>query len=300
MPTLKCRVMKPASFAYLQPMSLRDALAAKQQHGEDASFLAGGQSLVPAMNFRMAQPQILIDINGLADCAGVEILPSAVRIGALTRYRDLERHGELLALFPIFADVLPVLAHPQIRSRGTIGGNLAHADPASEMPAVMIALGARIKAASADGERWINAGDFFTGPLSTALLANEMLVQVEIPVCPAGSGMAFSEVSRRRGDFAIAGVAVAMTLASDRVSALRVGLCGVADRAILAPEAASMIGQEPTDAALVDLALRIAEGLDPPGSLQAAPGYQRQLAQVLCERTLKLARDRAFTFAESA
>jgi carbon-monoxide dehydrogenase medium subunit len=291
--------MKPASFDYLQPTSLQAALEAKHQHGEDARFLAGGQSLVPAMNFRMAQPQVLIDINGLTEYAGIEIGATGARIGALTRYRDLERHGALLAMFPLLADALPLLAHPQIRSRGTIGGNLAHADPSSEMPAILIALRARLKAASLAGERWMEAETFFTGTMSTALQQDEMLVQVAIEALPSGSGMAFAEIARRRGDFAIAGVAVAMTLAGNTCESLRVALCGLSDHAFLAPQGQSLIGAEVSDAALEQIACAIAAALDPPGSLHAAPGYQRHVARVLCESTLRKARDRALMLVES-
>ena len=285
--------MKPASFDYLRPTSFAEALSAKARHGEEARFLAGGQSLVPAMNFRMAQPAVLIDLNGIAEGAGIDMQSSGARIGALTRYRAMERHGALLDMFPIFAEALPLLAHPQIRARGTIGGNLAHADPASEMPAVLIALDARIKALSLAGERWIHAADFFTGALSTALHPDELLVQIDIAAHPAGTGTAFAEISRRRGDFAIAGVAVVMTLESDRCTSLRVAFCGVADHAFLSPRCKSLEGTVASDETLIALSHAIAADLDPPGSLHASAGYQRHVAQVLCERALLSARARA-------
>src|ERR1700683_557691 len=199
--------MKPAPFRYVAARSLEQALALKAEHGDEARFLAGGQSLVPTMNFRLTQPAMLIDINPLDELAGVRNGGDRVRIGALTRYRSLERDPMTAVKLPLIAEALPVIAHPQIRNRGTIGGNLAHADPASEMPAIVLALAGKLRAQSQRRERWIAASDFFVGALATALEADEMLMEVELPPVPPRSGMSFMEVARRRGDFALIGVA---------------------------------------------------------------------------------------------
>src|ERR1700726_1910680 len=174
--------MKPAPFKYVAASSLDHALSLKAEHGDEARFLAGGQSLIPAMNFRLARPAVLIDINGLGELSGVSRSRGAeIRVGALTRYRALERNGDFLKTCPLFADALPHIAHPQIRNRGTIGGNLSHADPASELPAVATAMEARLHIQAASGERWVAAPDFFLGSLTTDLRSDEMLVEIELP-----------------------------------------------------------------------------------------------------------------------
>ena len=285
--------MKPTAFTYLQAGSLAEALAAKALHGEEARFLAGGQSLVPAMNFRLAQPKMLIDIGRLEKLASIAHDAVETRIGAVTTYRALERDAALLARFPIFADALPLIAHAQIRTRGTLGGNLAHADPASEMPAIMLALGARFRVASQAGERWIPARDFFLGPLTTALEKDELLVEIVLPAPAPATGTAFLEVSRRRGDFAMAGVAAFVTMTDGACSAARVALCGISDRAVLARGAVSVVGSAGDAGSIATAAAEIAADLDPPGSLQASAGYQRHLAGVLAHRALTRAFARA-------
>src|SRR6202166_2172691 len=199
--------MKPAPFKYIPAPSLEQALALRSEHGDDAKFLAGGQSLLPAMNFRLARPAILIDINESGDLAGIGAPTDAVRIGPLTRYRALQRDAGFARAFPLIADALPHIAHPQIRNRGTIGGNLSHADPASELPAVATAMAARMRIKSAGNEREVAAADFFVGLLTTDIAADEMLVEVIFPEPKPRMGSSFMEVARRRGDFALAGVA---------------------------------------------------------------------------------------------
>src|SRR5882724_666584 len=206
------RLMKPGAFTYVAAESLDAALAAKAQYGDDARFLAGGQSLIPAMNFRLAEPAVLIDINPLATLAYVREAGGALTIGALTRNRTLERDALVALRQPLVAETMPHVSHPQIRNRGTFGGNLAQADPASEMPAVVLALGGRLKARSAKGERWIAARDFFVGALTTALRADEMLVEIALPALPPRSGTCFMEIARRQGDYAMMGVAAAVSL----------------------------------------------------------------------------------------
>ena len=287
--------MKPAPFRYIAARSLEAALAAKAQYGEDARFLAGGQSLVPAMNFRLAQPDVLIDINRLAELAAIKPGTDSVRIGALTRYRALERDPTIARDLPLVAEALPEIAHPQIRNRGTLGGNLANADPASEMPAIVLALGGRLRARSAAGERWIEAEDFFVSALTTALAADEMLVEIELPRIPARTGSAFLEMSRRRGDFALIGVAAVVTLAADGACRdARLALCGAGDRPVLAREAAqSLIGSRIAAPDISEAAALVQRAIDPHGNVHASKAFQRHLAGVLTRRALATATERA-------
>src|ERR1700753_1168717 len=209
----RARTMKPAPFKYIAASSLDQALSLKAEYGDEARFLAGGQSLIPAMNFRLARPEVLIDLNGLPELAGIgQSEAKTIRVGAMTRYRALERDQVFLKTCPLFADALPHIAHPQIRSRGTIGGNLSHADPASELPAIATAMRARMTVRSAKGERELDASEFFAGLLTTSLEAEEMLTGIVLPVPEPRSGSCFMELARRRGDFALAGVAVVLTL----------------------------------------------------------------------------------------
>src|ERR1700710_1919865 len=235
--------MKPAPFKYIAASSLDHALSLKAEYGEDARFLAGGQSLMPAMNFRLAQPSVLIDVNPLDQCAGIVIAGSGeVRVGALTRYRALESAGDFLKACPLFADALPHIAHPQIRNRGTIGGNLSHADPASELPALAVAMQARLRVKSAAGEREIAASEFFLGLLTTDLQADEMLVEIVFPPPKPRTGTCFMEIARRRGDFALAGVAATITLDEEqRCTEVRLALCGVGETPVDASAAGSRL-----------------------------------------------------------
>jgi CO/xanthine dehydrogenase FAD-binding subunit len=287
--------MKPAPFRYVAARTLEQALQLKAEYGDEARFLAGGQSLVPTMNFRLTQPAMLIDINPLADLAGVKTGGERVRIGALTRYRNLERDPATARYLPLIHEALPHIAHPQIRNRGTIGGNLAHADPASEMPAIVVALGGRLQAQSAKGERWIEAADFFVGALSTALEADEMLTEVELPAAAPRSGACFMEVSRRRGDFAIIGVACTIRLDDDGCCAeARIGLCNAGDSPIFAAEASGSLAGRPLGAPEIGQAAELVQGaIDPGGSIHASKEFQRHLASVLTTRALAAANARA-------
>jgi CO/xanthine dehydrogenase FAD-binding subunit len=286
--------MKPAPFRYFAARTLDQALQLKAEYGDEARFLAGGQSLVPTMNFRLTQPAVLIDINPLADQAGVRN-GERLSIGALTRYRAIERDPTIDKHLPLVAEALPHIAHPQIRNRGTIGGNLAHADPASEMPAIVLTLGGRMRAQSVRGERWIDAADFFVGALTTALEPDEMLVEVELPVAPPHSGSCFMEVSRRRGDFAMMGVACMVEIAQDgRCSAARVGLCNAGDGPVFASQAsASLVGGTIAQPEMEAAAKLVQSEIDPGGSIHASKEFQRHLAGVLTVRALKAASERA-------
>jgi CO/xanthine dehydrogenase FAD-binding subunit len=287
--------MKPAPFKYIAATSLRHALALKAEHGDDAKFLAGGQSLIPTMNFRLARPAILIDINEIDGLAGIRSSSRATRIGALTRYRALQRDAAFALTFPLIGEALPHIAHPQIRNRGTIGGNLSHADPASELPAIAVALGARFRVQAAKHERWVEAPDFFVGALTTGLKPDEMLVEIELPLAKPRTGSCFMEIARRRGDFAIAGAAVMVTLGKrDECIEVRLAFCGVGETPVDASSAAdALVGNTPTETAIIDVAKSVQAMIDPGGSVHATADYQRHIAGVLTERALRTACQRA-------
>jgi carbon-monoxide dehydrogenase medium subunit len=288
--------MKPAPFKYIAATSLEHALSLKAEHGDDAKFLAGGQSLMPTINFRLAQPAILIDINGIDGGAGIRPGDAGhSRIGALTRYRTLERDTAFARAFPLIAEALPHIAHPQIRNRGTIGGNLSHADPASELPSIAVALQARFHVRAAKQQRWIEAPDFFVGALTTDLKPDEMLVEIELPLLKPRTGCCFMEIARRRGDFAIVGIAALITLGDrDECTHVRLTFCGVGETPIDASSAAdALIGHQLTEQATCDVAASVQAMIDPGGSVHATADYQRHIAGVLTERALQTAYQRA-------
>jgi carbon-monoxide dehydrogenase medium subunit len=287
--------MKPAAFEYLAARSVAHALELKRERGEEAKFLAGGQSLVPAMNFRLAQPAALIDINDLHELDFVRAdEKSAVLIGALVRHSRLARDALIARHQPLLHQAAPQVAHPQIRNRGTLCGNLAHADPASEFPAVMLASGARLHAQSAKAERWIDARDFFLGIFTTALKDDEMLTEVQLPAAVPRTGTAFLEVARRQGDYAMMGVAAVVTLGEDgRCSGARLAYCSAGTTPMLAERAAAALLGSRGSEAVNDAATIAQSEIDPLGSVQASKAFQRHLAGVLTRRALAAARLRA-------
>lgn len=288
--------MKPAPFAWHAPEDVAEALALKASHGEAARFLAGGQSLVPAMNFRVAQPAVLVDLNRVSALDSLNFdAAGGLRIGAMCRYRRIERDAEVARRLPLLVEALAEVAHPQIRTRGTLAGNLSHADPASEMPAVMLALEARFLLRRQGGERLVAARDFFLGPLATALAEDEMLAEIHIPALPPGSGTAFLEVARRRGDYAMMGGAAVLRRGPDgRCVAARLALCSAGPTPILADRAAAnLVGTRLTGEDFAAAAALVVTEIDPMGSVQASPAYQRHLAGVLVPRALALAAERA-------
>ncbi len=288
--------MKPAPFAYHRPATLDEALALLAEHGGEAKPLAGGQSLIPAMNFRLARPAVLVDLNRVAELGYVRAGRDGLQIGAMTRQRAVERSEAVRSAAPLLAEAMPFIAHPQIRNRGTVGGSLAHADPAAELPAVMLALEARFRARGPQGERWIPAGEFFTGILETALGPDELLLEVAVPQSPARTGYAFAELARRRGDYALVGVAARVTLdRRGRCQAARITLFSVGDGPVLAAAAAAMLdGQEPSPEAMRAAADAAAQrDIDPPSDIHASAAYRRRLAAVLTRRALQRAVERA-------
>jgi carbon-monoxide dehydrogenase medium subunit len=237
--------MKAAAFDYAQAATIDEAVELLAQHGASAKLLAGGQSLLPALNLRLMSPDILIDIGKLASLRGIHINGDTISIGALTRHTDLLVSPAITAHAPLIAQAMPHIAHPAIRNRGTIGGSLANADPASELPACVLALGATLVARSVRGERRIAAAAFFRGLYETALEPDELLTDIEFPVTQPGDRAFFQEFARRVGDYAIVGLAAQATLSDGYFSKLSLAFFGVGDRATRCPEAASILLRQP-------------------------------------------------------
>ncbi len=228
--------MKAAPFDFVRATALSDVFAAFEQHGDDARIVAGGQSLMPILNMRLAAPQVLVDINQVAELSGISENDGALRIGALTRHRDLGASALVAQHAPLLKLAVPHIGHPAVRNRGTIGGSLSHADPAAELPACAIASDAVINVASRRGNRAIKAADFFSGVFQTALEPGEVLASVDIPVVGATERAAFAELARRRGDYALVGLAARGTVDGRKFGNLRLVFFSVADRPIVAKE----------------------------------------------------------------
>ncbi len=324
--------MKPAPFEYHAPDTLDEVLALLAEHGDAAKVLAGGQSLIPTMNFRLAQPAVLVDLNGLVGLSGIEAggvagtpgdvggpgrvaggaggsdvtadtagrAPSGtghkhLTIGAMTRQRAAERSDLVRDMCPLLHETMPHIAHPQIRNRGTVGGSVAHADPAAELPAVMLALDAALHLRGGGGARTVPARDFFTGLFATALAPDEVLVGIRLPTQPAGTGTAFMEVSRRHGDYALVGVAAWVHLVDGTCDTARVALLSVGDGPVLAESAArALVAQTPSHQAVRAAAHAAATAdIDPPSDIHASADYRRHLTSVLVRRALTVAFERA-------
>jgi carbon-monoxide dehydrogenase medium subunit len=281
--------VKPPRFGYDDPATVEDALDLLARHGDAARILAGGQSLVPMLNFRLARPGRLVDINRVAGLAGVTATPDGgLRLGAMVRQRALERAPLVRERCPLLAEALPLVGHPQIRTRGTLGGSLAHADPAAELPAVMVALDARLTVRRASAVRTVPAGDFFVAALTTTLAPDELLTEIALPPWPARTGSSVLEVARRQGDFALGGVAATLTLdAQGRVAAARVVCFGVGERAARAADAErSLVGGAPSPAAFAEAGRLASAAVAPADDIHASAAYRRRLAGVLTARAL--------------
>jgi aerobic carbon-monoxide dehydrogenase medium subunit len=287
--------MKPPRFDYQAPTSLDEALALLRQHGDQAKVLAGGQSLVPLLNFRLVRPQVLVDLNEVSGLDGIRETNGVLTIGAMTRQRAVETSALVRERCPLLADAMPQIGHVQIRNRGTVGGSLAHADPAAELPAVVAALGGDVVLRSAGGQRALPAEQFFVTYLTTALEPGELLVEVRLPVTPPRSGSAFLEVSRRHGDFALVGVAASVTLdAAGICTRAALALTGVGPTPVVARAAAmALVGVRPTPEAFAEAAGRATTGLVPDGDLHASREYRTHVAGVLTRRALERACERA-------
>ena len=288
--------MKPPPFDYLAPRTLDEALEALADHGSEAKVLAGGQSLIPLLNFRLARPGVLVDLNRLEDLAHVRTGDDgSLRIGALTRQRVLERDPRVARAAPVLAETVPWIAHPQIRNRGTVGGSLAHADPAGELPALAVALDARLRLLSRRGERTVAADDFYLGLFSTALAPDEVLAEIEVPPSPAGTGWSFLEQARRPGDYAQVGLAAGLTLDEGGVCRrARLVFLSVGDRPVVATEAAALLeGERPSETLFAEAAETAAAETEPGDDIHASADFKRHLARVLSRRALARAARRA-------
>ena len=288
--------MKPAPFRYVRPSSVDEAISVLTAEGYGAKPLAGGQSLIPAMNFRLAQPAVLVDLGDLDELRFIRETEGGLVLGAMTTHSAIERSAAVRERAPLLAEAMPWIAHLQIRNRGTVGGSLAHADPASELPAVMLALDARLRLRGPGGDRTVAFCDFCTGLFSTALAPDELVTAVEIPTLPNGTGCAFKEVSRRHGDFALVGVCAVLTLdAGGTCTRASVTLLSVGDGPVCANTAEDLLlGRPPTADAIREAAEAAAtRDIDPPADIHASAPYRRQLALVLTTRALETAARRA-------
>ena len=276
--------MKASAFSYARATSVANALELLVAHGDKAKVLSGGQSLMPAMNLRLISPELIVDIGEITELRGIAVRGGVLSIGALARHVDLLRSPEIAAHAPLLTEAVAHVAHPAIRNRGTLGGSLAHADPASELPACMVALNATIIVRGQTGERQIAAGDFFTGIYETALSAQELLVAVELPVAQKNSAHFFHEFARRHGDYAIAGLAARAIVQGGLFTDLRTAFFAVGDRPILAKAAAKLVNVGITPALLSEASAALGEELDPQEDHQASAAMRRHLAKILLAR----------------
>jgi len=276
--------MKASAFAYARATSVGNALELLAAHGDKAKVLSGGQSLMPAMNLRLISPELIIDIGAIDELRGIKAKGELLSIGALTRHVDLLKSREIAAHSPLLTKAVAHVAHPAIRNRGTIGGSLAHADPASELPACMLALGATIVVRGQAGERKIPAKDFFRGIYETALKADELLVAVELPVMRENATHFFHEFARRHGDYAITGLAAQAIVKGDALTELGVAFFAVGDRPVLSAAVRKLVDVVITPALMVDVLAALDEELDPHDDQQASASMRRHLAKVLLKR----------------
>jgi aerobic carbon-monoxide dehydrogenase medium subunit len=292
--------MKPPPFEYVAPTSIDEAVAALAQGGTEAKVLAGGQSLVPLLNFRLARPGVLVDLNRVAELAYVTGRDGGIAIGAMTRQARVERDPALAHSQPLLREAIRWVGHAAIRSRGTIGGSLAHADPAAELPAVVVCLDAQLSVIGPRGRRSIPAADFFLGYLSTALEPDEILLEAWLPALAPCTGQAWLEFARRHGDFALAGVAVSLCLRGERVETARIVLTGVGGTPVRAREAETLLIGSSVLERVSAAADAVRSTIDPDADIHASKEYRAHLAGVLTERAVRLAYERALANAPAA
>lgn len=279
--------MKPAQFAYAKPSSLADAFTLLARHGNDAKLLAGGQSLIATLNMRLSTPSILVDITGIPGLAGIAVGSGKVRIGALTRHRDIERSEEIARHAPLLTQAAAHIAHVAIRNAGTIGGSIAFADPAAEWPACMLALDAEFVIASGGGARRVKAREFFKGLYTTALEPNEVLASVEFPDLGTGYRSVFMELARRHGDYALAGIAAVAKVDGQQLTDVRVAYLGLGATSLLGARAMAAVEGKAYSAEVVAAAQQaLGDDIDPIGDLYSSPATKRHLARVLTGRAL--------------
>jgi aerobic carbon-monoxide dehydrogenase medium subunit len=287
--------MIPGKFSYHAPASVPEAIALLGEFGEDAKVLAGGQSLIPLMRFRLAQPGHVIDINRIAGLSYVRADGDGLRIGALAREADVEAEPAVARAYPLLADAAAVIADPLVRNLATVCGNIAHADPANDHPAVMLAYRAEVVAEGPSGRRTIPIDDFFVDTFVTALAPDEVLVELHIPAPRPGSGGAYQKLERKVGDYAIAGVAAQIELGSDgRISQAGIALTNVGPMPIRASDAeAALVGRAPDDEALAEAADLAAAATEPVDDLRGPAEYKRAVTRTLTLRALRTAIERA-------
>ena len=286
--------MIPASFDYHAPKTLDEAIALLGRLGDTAKILAGGQSLIPAMRFRLAAPDTLVDISRIRDLAYVEERGDHLAIGAMTREHALEASSAVAASYPLLLDTAKVIADPLVRNKATVGGNLAHADPANDHPATMLAYGAQVVVRGAAGTRTIAIDDLFVGLFETSLKPGEILTEIRIPKPGKSSGGAYLKIERKVGDYAVAAVAVQLELAGAAVKAIRIGLTNVSSVPMRAKNAeAAVTGKQPTDDVLEAAGKAAAAECDPSADLRGQIDYKRDLVRVLTKRAVRRAIERA-------
>jgi len=286
--------LKPPAFGYHDPGSLEDALELLAVHGDEGKVLAGGQSLVPLLNFRLAHPEHLIDVNNIGELSGIWRSGGVLRVGALTRQTALERSKLVAENWPLLTEALSYVAHAQIRNRGTVGGSVAHADPAAELPVAFLTLDARFVVRSKRGERVIGASDFFVTHLTTAMEPDELLVAIEVPAVPADAGYAFIEFARRHGDFALGGAAVLLGAdGSGTCTSAAIGLLAAAPTPLRASEAErSLVGARLDAEAAESAAGKAVAGIDPTGDIHGSSEYRKGLIEVMVRRAIETAAGR--------
>ncbi len=291
--------MKPSQFNYIRPATLEQAIAALAASAGDGKIIAGGQSLMPMMNFRLVSPALLIDINRIKELDFLEEQAGGLRIGALTRHHTLETSPLVKRLFPVLSAAMAHVAHLAIRNRGTIGGSISHADPAAELPMMMLLLEARITAVSPRGKRVIDAADFFIAALTSDVQEDEIVSEITLPALPAGAGWAFEEVARRPGDYALAAVGVILTQEQGRAAQVRIGVMGVGDTPMRLPDAEAVLNGQACDEQSLDAVVAaVRNAVQPDGDLHASGDYRRHLVGVLVRRAVKHAWKRAQALAQ--
>jgi aerobic carbon-monoxide dehydrogenase medium subunit len=282
--------MKLPYFAYEAPTTIAEAIDLLAEHLDEASVLAGGQSLIPLLALRLAHPAVVIDINGIAELSGVSATDGWVAIGAMTREYVAEKSETVADTVPLLAAALPLIGHEAIRSRGTVGGSLAHADPAAELPAVARALDAEFVVRGRSGMRVIPAAQWFEGYLTTSRRPDELLLEVRFPTAGRGTGTSFQEVARRHGDFAIVGLAASLTLSGGAITDARLALAGLSDVPVRASAAEDLlVGERPSTELFDEAARRATDGLDPPSDLHGSSDYRKTVAAAMVRRGLRAA-----------
>jgi aerobic carbon-monoxide dehydrogenase medium subunit len=286
--------MKLPPFDYEAPQTISEAVELLAEYGDEASVLAGGQSLIPLLALRLARPAVLIDINGIDELSGVSATNGSTAIGAMTREYAAEESERVADAVPLLAAALPLIGHEAIRSRGTIGGSLAHGDPAAELPAVARALDAEFVVRGQSGDRVVPAAEWFEGYLTTSRRPDELLVEVRFPTAGPGTGVSFQEVARRHGDFAIVGLAASLTLSGGAISDARLAFAGLSDVPVRAAAAEDLlIGETPSTELFDEAARRATADADPPADLHGSSEYRKTIAAALVRRALRAAADDA-------